>query len=216
MAGALSGRRGLVTAVTALLVGGTAALVVAQATWVQVTARPGEPGSASVPSAARVQLAVKGTDVAAAVVPLAVLAIAGAVGLVATRGWFRRVVGVLVTAAGLGLATSGLRVLSDPEGAASGFLGRQSLPAGPATTYDVTAVWPAITVVAGVLVVVAGLLAAVASAGWPAMGARYEAPTGEPRPDRPVDAWTALDRGEDPTVPPPAPASPAPEHEVPE
>jgi uncharacterized membrane protein (TIGR02234 family) len=196
----VSGRRGLVTTVTALLVAGTVALVVPQATWMQVTARPGGLGSASVPTAARVLLAVKGTDLAGAVVPLAVLVVAGAVGLVATRGWFRRVVGVLVTAAGGGLAASGVRVLSDPSGAAAGFLAQQSLPADPATTYDLAAMWPAVTVVAGLLVVVAGLLAALASARWPAMGARYEAPAGSRRQPA-ADPWTALDRGEDPTVP---------------
>jgi uncharacterized membrane protein (TIGR02234 family) len=222
MARALAGRRGLVTSVLALVVGGTVALVVAQATWVTVTAAPLGPVGGVGGGPEGVRLAVKGTDAAAAVVPLALLALAGAVGLLATRGWFRRVVGALVAAAGAGLVVDAGRVVLDPGSAVAGPLARQSLASGTGTTYALTLLWPALAVAAGLLVVTAGVVAVGWSSGWPAMGARYESPAGVIRPDRPVDAWTALDRGEDPTVPstaptaPTAPASPAPDPEVPE
>ena len=104
----------------------------------------------------------------------------------------------------------------DPRAAVAGPLAQQSLGASRGTTYELTALWPVLVVAAGLLVVAAGVVAAGWSSGWPAMGARYESPAGAARPDRPVDAWTALDRGEDPTAAPSAPAAPAPEHEVPE
>jgi hypothetical protein len=41
----------------------------------------------------------------------------------------------------------------------------------------------------------------VRSGRWPAMGARYDAPEGRTRGNGPPpDAWSALDRGQDPTV----------------
>jgi uncharacterized membrane protein (TIGR02234 family) len=219
MAGALSGRRGLVTAVTSLLVGGTVALVVAQATWVHI-ASGGRGVSTKLDSGFHpaVELMVKGTEAVPAVVPLALLALAGVVGVIATRGLLRRVVGAVIAVCGTGLAAVGVLVLADPDRIVPSALGAQSLDPGLADTLtvSVTWVWPALVLLAGVLVTIGGTLAVGWSARWPAMGARYEAPTGAARSDRAVDAWTALDRGEDPTVQPPAPASPAPEREVPE
>jgi len=80
---------------------------------------------------------------------------------------------------------------------------------------EISTVWPAVTVLAGFLGALAGLLVAVRGRGWPAMGRRYERtgpPDGGraavPRPETDEDrarmAWQALDRGEDPTDPPPA------------
>jgi uncharacterized membrane protein (TIGR02234 family) len=67
-----------------------------------------------------------------------------------------------------------------------------------------------LAIAAGVLGAAAGLLAVLRGAGWPAMGRRYEragadTARGPARPltddDRAQAAWTALDRGEDPTDP---------------
>jgi uncharacterized membrane protein (TIGR02234 family) len=220
MAGAsvLSGRRGLVAAVVALLVGGVGVLVVAQASWVHVSSG-GQAISTRFTNggldAVVVDLTVKGSQAVPVLVPLALLSLAGVVGLVATRGVLRRAVGGLLVLCGLGLVGAAVGLLMDPASVVPAALRDQSLDPGLAdgVSTTVTPAWPLVAAVSGVLVVGAGALAAGWSRRWPAMGARFEAPTGGPRPGRPDDTWTALDRGEDPTVDPaPAPA----EREVPE
>jgi uncharacterized membrane protein (TIGR02234 family) len=81
---------------------------------------------------------------------------------------------------------------------------------------DVGVGWPTVAVVAGLLAVSVGGFVVVRGRTWPGMGRRYER-TGAPgtaspaattaapaRPqtdeDRTVEAWKALDRGEDPTA----------------
>jgi len=194
----MGARRGLATAVALLVIGSAVALVVGQATWVRVSPLTGalsidRPG---------LHVDVQGADAAALVVPLAVLGLAGAVGLLATRGWFRRVLGGLLALAGLGIVVQSGRVLADPRAAVAGVLRRQSIDAAGAAAagYDVVAVWPLLAALGGVLVIVGGVLAVVGSRDWPAMGTRFEAPARTSGPGRPVDPWTALDRGEDPTA----------------
>ncbi|WP_412542299.1 Trp biosynthesis-associated membrane protein [Longispora sp. K20-0274] len=106
----------------------------------------------------------------------AIVAMAGAGALLATRGLGRRLVGGLLVLAGLGvLAASGYGL--DAEGVA-----RVLLPAGNA--------------LGGLVLCAAGVVALRWGAGWPTMGARYE--RGAEQKD---DMWSALDRGEDPTRP---------------
>ncbi len=105
---------------------------------------------------------------------LALVALAGVVALLAARRWSR--VGV-----GAALALAGLAIVA----AAASQLGRT--PAG----------WPVLTIAGGLLVLCAGALTVLRSRGWPALGARYDAPAGRRTDD---DVWAALDRGEDPTA----------------
>jgi len=64
-----------------------------------------------------------------------------------------------------------------------------------------------LALLAGLLAAAAGLLTVLRGRTWPAMGRRYErAAATAPAParrqsdeDRALDAWRALDRGEDPT-----------------
>jgi hypothetical protein len=112
---------------------------------------------------------------------LGLVALAGVVALLAARGRTRRAVGLALAAGGLGVISS-------------------TVPRfGPAAF-----AWPAATVLGGLLLVAGGALTVVRGRSWPALGARYDVPSTRhgSRPDRPVDAWTALDRGEDPTVDP--------------
>ncbi|MGW2545360.1 Trp biosynthesis-associated membrane protein [Kitasatospora sp. NPDC001574] len=67
--------------------------------------------------------------------------------------------------------------------------------------------WPWVALAGGLLLALAGLLTLRFGRGWPAMGSRYEAPTGKAPVSRksaaaesPADLWKALDRGEDPTA----------------
>lgn len=171
-----AGRRGLAYAVLLCLAGAGLALYAATRTWsVEVTVRP-----APLPE---LRTDHRG---AAWIAPVAVVGLAAAGALVATRGAARRAVGVLLVFIGAGLALGG----------------GQGLPEAR--------LWPALCLLGGVVVAVAGGLTVIHGHTWPAMGARYErgrdAPSDRPAPavqDGPVastQAWDALDRGEDPTV----------------
>jgi hypothetical protein len=183
-------RRGLAYAVVLCLAGAGLALYAATRTWnVEVTVRP-----APLPE---LRTAHRGAPWLA---PIAVVGLAAAGALVATRGTARRAVGVLLVLIGAGLAVGGGQGLADSR------------------------LWPALCLVGGVAVALAGGLTVARGQTWPGMGARYErghgrrslsesAPAsafGEPS-DRPApaaqdgsvastQAWDALDRGEDPTL----------------
>ncbi|GLZ75330.1 hypothetical protein Afil01_01370 [Actinorhabdospora filicis] len=118
-----------------------------------------------------------GTSLAAWVLPLAIVGLAGALALVATRGVARTVVGALVAASGLGVAAGGGYGLAEQPG-----------------------VWPAATALGGLLVLAAGAAALRSGRTWPHMSSRYERPAkAAPVSDDPAALWNALDRGEDPT-----------------
>jgi uncharacterized membrane protein (TIGR02234 family) len=203
MAGAAGLHRGpraeIGAVVAVLVVGGALGLVVAQAAWVHV--RTAVPHSAFAGGGVPLDLEISGTQVAPAVAPLAVLAVAGALGLLATRGWVRRVLGVLLMLAGAGVAVAALHVLTAPREAAAGALAGQSVDASAAAeaTYTVAWWWPALAALAGCLVVAGGVVTGWRSGAWPAMGSRFDAPTAAASGPR-TDPWSALDRGEDPTA----------------
>jgi uncharacterized membrane protein (TIGR02234 family) len=161
---------------------------------------------------------------------LALVGLAGAGAVLATRGAARRLIGALLAAAGVTLAAGGLAALT---GAVS--------PAGSAAAPTSTSAgWPAVAVLGAALLLAGGIVTMLRSPRWPAMGARYERPAaggpgttagaGATRSDDPsagagatgstdqpagagaggaveaagpqstLDAWNALDRGEDPTT----------------
>ena len=126
------------------------------------------------------------------VLGLALVALAGAGALLATRGLARRLLGGLLVLVGLGVVA----------GAVAGRAGLDVGTAGGGAT-----VWPVVCVLGGLLIVLGGLWAARSGHRWPAMGARYERrPAAQPADadvDQRVDtraAWDALDRGDDPTA----------------
>jgi len=146
---------------------------------------------------------------------IALVAVAAAAAIVATSGWARRLVGVLVAAAGgwavwLSLAP-GDAVPGDavPGRAGSG----TALESGPPA--DAVAVGLPAHTAAPLLGIGAGLLLVAAAVGvvcWanamPRLGARYAAPgTARRVPDRDTQWWDALDAGQDPTLKSP-PADP--------
>ncbi|WP_409332279.1 Trp biosynthesis-associated membrane protein [Trujillonella humicola] len=152
-----------------------------------------------------------GTELAALVPACGLLLLAAAVAVVAVRGRARQVVGLLAAAGGATLLWSGVQGLATTPGAGD-------LPDGVAagaTAVEVSrsVAWPVLTALAGALAVAAGVLALVRGRTWSGMGRRYERATvaapaaAGTREDRALDAWRALDRGEDPTAdddPPPA------------
>ena len=129
------------------------------------------------------------------------LLLAAAAAVPAVRGAARIAVGALVALAGAALAWSALRVLTggaDPGRAAP----------GERRTADLATAWPVLCLVAAVLALAAGALVLCRGSTWPGMGRRYERGAGGAAPaparartdeDRALDAWRALDRGDDPT-----------------
>ena len=191
----MSSGRGLGLAVVACVAGAGLAVFAATRIWaVTVTPRPGLPSLRETTTGAAAQPWT---------VALAVVALAGAGALLATRGLLRRGLGGLIVLVGVGTA-------------ASAIAGRAGLDAGGVF-------WPAACVVGAALIVGGGLAAARRGHLWPAMGSRYErskVPSSERKPgagpepsaaaglSRPVTdpavdtraAWDALDRGDDPTI----------------
>lgn len=128
-----------------------------------------------------------GRDAAPWVAAAAVVGLAGAVALLATRRVGRVVVGAVLAVAGAAMAAGG----------AAGWVHE-----GGAAWAETSLLWPAACLLGGISVVVAGVLAAVRGRRWATMGEAYAAPGAE-RPARHQGAaavWDSLDRGEDPTT----------------
>jgi uncharacterized membrane protein (TIGR02234 family) len=148
-------------------------------------------------------LQLTGRTVDAAPTALALVALAGVVALVASRGLARRIVGAVLALAGVVLVWRSVT----SAGAVS--TGRaRSLVAGHHATVDAGAVvphvtvhgtWPALSAVCGALVCASGALVAWRGHRWQTMSARYAAPGQRQRGETATTMWTALDRGEDPT-----------------
>jgi Tryptophan-associated transmembrane protein (Trp_oprn_chp) len=104
---------------------------------------------------------------------LAIVGLAGAGALVATRGRVRALLGVLLVVIGVATAVLALR----------------------------NELWAALCVAGGIVIALAGLATTVNYRAWPVMGARYERPAAKPdrKPASQAELWDALDRGEDPT-----------------
>lgn len=193
----MTGTRAYVAALAVLLVGGVVLLVASGLTW----------GEAEAVGRAVPPVVVTGQDVLPAAQAVGLLSLAAVVAVHASRRWGRRVVGGLLTLAGLGVAVWALLIGFDLPGHV---LRQAAGPAGDGGfSATVDGFGPALAVVGGLLVGAAGLAVLVLGPGWPGMGSRYErvqAPQSagqrapEPAADHDRDAWKALDRGEDPTA----------------
>ncbi|GID63361.1 hypothetical protein Acy02nite_12420 [Actinoplanes cyaneus] len=185
-AGATPGtRRSHLTAVLACLAGAGLTLYAVTRTWSStVEHRTGLSDLTTIRT---------GADEQPWLVGLAVVALAGAGALLATKGLARRILGGVLLLAGAGIA-------------AGAVLARAALDAGEAGA--AATLWPVACVAGGLAIAMGGLLAARHGHLWAAMSSRYErrpAPAAVRREgsDRePADnraAWDALDRGDDPT-----------------
>lgn len=195
----MDARREYTTALVGLAGGGALALAVTQAGW--VVARTSDVGF---------DTTFRGTEVAAPVVACGLVAMAGAVGLLATRRSVRRLVGGVLALVGVVVTVIAVRVLVDPSSAVLHPLSQVTGGASAATVHIVSLAWwwCLLAAAGGLTVAAAGILTVVRSGRWAVMGTRYDGPAGGRRVATP-DAWTRLDRGEDPTVDPgPATASP--------
>lgn len=192
-------RRQLTIAVVGCAVASAVVLFAASRTWlVEVTARPAPLPPTSV--------AHSGGSLVPALTALALVALAGAGAILATRGRARTVVAVFLSAVGLGIT---------------------AVPAIALGDRGVTWGWVVVAAVAGLGVAAAGAMTLRYGRGWPGMGARYDragAATGAAAPDGRTEIddriagvsrsdatsdtpasdtdmawWDAIDRGEDPT-----------------
>lgn len=157
-----------------------------------------------------------GAEAEPVLVPWALLALAAVAGVLATTGWGRRVVGVVVALAGLVALWRGLAGLAAP---APGGLPAAARRVGTVAGVEVTVWWPLLAALGALLMTVAGVLVTWRAGALPRLGARYDAPTpgrtpgatsaageSDRRPRRPADPdqqlWEALDEGRDPTAEP--------------
>jgi hypothetical protein len=179
----MNARREFTVTVLACVVGAGLSLFAASRTWsvaVQPQPYPLPPK----------HIAQTGTQAEPLLLAMALVALAGAGALLATRNVLRIAVGVVLVLSGIGVL-----------GAAGH---------GIFTISGVRAGWPLAAIVGAALIVLAGLRAVVRARRWPTMSSRYERPlpgpavledapqySGPSRSD--VAMWDALDRGEDPT-----------------
>jgi uncharacterized membrane protein (TIGR02234 family) len=200
----MDARRGLrytVVSLAAVALGGGLALLASGRAWVTVHVdRP-----APLPD---LSVGLTGRTLQAAVPGLAVVALAGVVGLLATRGLARRIVGAVIVLAGvaLAIAASGAGSVSSAEARRLVAETRTGTSLDPMAPLRLSSqhVWPVLAIVGAVLVVAGGVLAALGWTSGAGLGRRYEAPTTATGP--PVSGeidlalWQRLDRGDDPTA----------------
>jgi uncharacterized membrane protein (TIGR02234 family) len=140
------------------------------------------------------ELALSGRDLLPWAAATGWVALAGLAGLVATRSWGRRAVGLIVILAGLGASAGALWFAVASPTLVSDAVAVQA-DASAINAADASGAW-LIALVGGLAVVVAGLLAVLRGHRWPTMGSRYErngpAPTTR-------SAWDLQDMGQDPT-----------------
>jgi hypothetical protein len=183
--GGVRGRRGLtIAAAGCALSGGTVLLAVGRL-WLRYNVP--EQGLASRAATAT------GHVVAETASTLALVVLAGVLVLPATRGILRRLAGVIVALAGLGIAYISVLAIA---------LTTSQLPGPEASDYldgRVTP-WPWVACAGGVVAIAAGLLTAVASRDWPAMGRRYEQSGSRSQDSSEASMWDRLDVGDDPTL----------------
>lgn len=128
-----------------------------------------------------------GEQRATALVPLALLALAGVAGAVATGGWLRRVLGVVLVLAGAAGVWSGVDGIKF-GGFAPGLPGTEIV------------LGHLIAALGGILVALGGLAAIKWAGAARKLGARYAAPGAKAaRKDPDTELWEALSEGDDPT-----------------
>jgi uncharacterized membrane protein (TIGR02234 family) len=132
----------------------------------------------------------RGSEVAPALVPLAILAVAGIAAVFAIGGWGRRLVGVLVGVAGLAAVWVGVDGLPAVFGAHPGDYPLSQVVIGHL-----------LAVLAGLLVLAAGVQVVRHANGMPRLGGSYQTPSAaKRRRDPDTELWQALSEGRDPTV----------------
>ena len=188
----MTSRRAFVAVLTTCVVAGVVVLVAAGRTWGRA--------SLTTVTGAVDRVSVSGSGAEPALPALAIALLVLAVGLIAARGWLRRVVGLIVVSVGAAIVALAVASRSDVAHA----LARRAFAVAHTTVPTHTSGWAVLAAIAGVLAVGCGALTVVFGTRWPALGARYDAAGARgARRDKSTattSEWDALDRGEDPTV----------------
>lgn len=182
------------------VVGGLAAggltFFAASRTWASVTVR-----TSGMPTD---RVAVEGSQAVPLVSALALVVLAAAVAVLASSRRVRAVVGAVMTAAAVTVivltATAGSSIrnaVSQQVADSPAMTGKHAAQAALAAQADPT-VWRWVCLAAALAAAVAGVVVVLHGRRWPTMGRRYDSPA--VRTATTADPWTALDRGEDPTV----------------
>jgi uncharacterized membrane protein (TIGR02234 family) len=177
--------RSAVLAALGIAAGVVVVLIASSPTWLRVTLRT-----------THTDVTLTGRNCAEAAVPLALVAAAGLIAVALVRNWARRLLAVLIVAAGVGVLIAVIRVIADPDHFARSSSKVRS--AGAFEAAHLTAL-PYLSVVGGLLIIAGAVVAVLYAGSWPGPTSRYERAAA--RAARPVDTWDALDRGEDPTDP---------------
>jgi uncharacterized membrane protein (TIGR02234 family) len=189
-----SARRAYVVSLSVGVLGGALVAVAAAKPW--ATATIGGQGLPALP------ISVDGADAVPLVAALGLVMLAGAVSLAATRNQGRRLAGLLLVVAavvvGWQTLAAGPAINDALRAQTVGSVGSAAVPDANGTA------WRWLTLVGAGLSLASGLAAVSKGPDWPAMGSRYDAPTsargGSPDVREDVDAWRAIDEGDDPTV----------------
>ncbi|MFF3664817.1 Trp biosynthesis-associated membrane protein [Microtetraspora malaysiensis] len=145
---------------------------------------------------------VNGGDAVTGLTPLVLAALAAVLAVFATRGVWRRLVGVVLTCCGAAVAALAWPSRL-PERAVEVAETTRSL-SGQAARVTVTA-WPWAAVAGGALLAACGVAAVLLAGAWPGMSGKYERRSGDGgKTTRRVTGdralWDAIDEGTDPTV----------------
>ncbi len=148
-------------------------------------------------------VAATGADCMPELVPVALVALAGLGAMLAARGAFRRLVGVVLMVGGLLVAVRAVLVMTQAPAALTAALTRPAEPVGAAQLHPFG---PILAIVGGVLVTAAGAFGIAGVAARRRLGSRYDAPAARRAAAAPraaaeseSDWWKAMDAGADPT-----------------
>jgi uncharacterized membrane protein (TIGR02234 family) len=154
-----------------------------------------------------IHASVDGADLAPLAGALGFVLLAAFGAVIATRGWVRRGLGVLVVAAALVVLAAVVHPGQTGAAVEAG-LSAKGWSGGP---YDVgTSAWRWLVGAGALGCLVAGSLVARLGGSWATMGQRYDGPghTARPAPSAPQpnptesDVWRSIDSGHDPTQSP--------------
>lgn len=193
----------LFQAIVLLVVGATGTLLFSTPAWQTIGISREAPLS-------DLTVEISGRKIDAAPTALALVALAGVIAVIATRGIWRRLVGLVLVLDGVALVWRAIAVHSGLSSSKAWALITEKHPSVSPTNADITSasaqyVWADLTAVCGVFIVVAGVLIAWRGGTWAGMSARYNrAPIVEDEADARARAnaslWSSLDRGDDPTA----------------
>ncbi|GAA5226194.1 Trp biosynthesis-associated membrane protein [Paeniglutamicibacter antarcticus] len=181
------------------LLGSVLALATSTRTWIKV--QP-EVGTVKIPL-----IEVAGSDAAAAVAALAIVALAGTLAAMIAGKIARYIIAAIMLLAGGGIAASAISVISDPVFAAATKVGDATGLNNSGGKYDL-GFWPYVAVLGGLVLVAAAVQLGLTGRSWagsrkysreapaPAAGTAESAPEG--KIDE-IDGWDSLSRGDDPT-----------------